>query len=38
MGSAYKQKHSWSKRKERRRNRKKDDDDNTVVGEDEVEE
>jgi len=35
MGSAYKQKRSWSKRKERRRNRKKDVDDNTVVGEEE---
>ena len=35
MGSAYKQKRSWSKRKERRRNRKKDVNDNTVVGEEE---
>ena len=35
MGSAYKQKCSWSKRKQRRRNRKKDVDNNTVVGEEE---
>ena len=35
MGSVYKQKRSWSKRKERRYNHKKDVDDNTVVGKEE---